>query len=178
MSTRTSLLVGLALLVLLALVPVDLNDIGVPYPGLRRYGTCILTLWLVTAIAAMGVNLIVGYAGQETLAQAAFVGIGAYLTAIVTKSGVPFGVAFAASGLLTFAIGIALGFPALRVQKHYLAFVTLAFSVLCWLVFRNEEWITGGVMGIRDIERPSFLGWPSAQLRPLLLVRARHRLDP
>ena len=45
-------------------------------------------------------------------------------------------------------------------QKHYLAFVTLAFSVLCWLVFRNEQWITGGVMGIRDIERPSFLGWP------------------
>ena len=66
----------------------------------------------------------------------------------------PFGVAFAASGLLTFVIGIALGFPALRVQKHYLAFVTLAFSVLCWLVFRNEQWLTGGVMGIRDIERP------------------------
>src|SRR4029453_6290758 len=91
MSTRASLLIGLLLLVLLALAPVDLNDIGVPYPGLRRYGTYILTLWLVTAIAAMGVNLIVGYAGQETLAQAAFVGIGAYLTAIVTKAGVPFG---------------------------------------------------------------------------------------
>ncbi|HKH67942.1 MAG TPA: branched-chain amino acid ABC transporter permease [Reyranella sp.] len=160
MSTRAALLLGLVLLVLLALAPVDLNEVGVPYPGLRRYGTYILTLWLVTAIAAMGVNLIVGYAGQETLAQAAFVGIGAYLTAIVTKAGVPFGVAFAASGLLTFTIGIALGFPALRVQKHYLAFVTLAFSVLCWLVFRNEQWITGGVMGIRDIERPSFLGWP------------------
>ena len=78
MSTRGALLLGLVLLVLLALAPVDLNDIGVPYPGLRRYGTYILTLWLVTAIAAMGVNLIVGYAGQETLAQAAFVGIGAY----------------------------------------------------------------------------------------------------
>ena len=99
MSTRAALLLGLVLLVLLALMPVDLSDIGVPYPGLRRYGTYILTLWLVTAIAAMGVNLIVGYAGQETLAQAAFVGIGAYLTAIVTKAGVPFGVAFAASGL-------------------------------------------------------------------------------
>jgi ABC-type branched-subunit amino acid transport system ATPase component/ABC-type branched-subunit amino acid transport system permease subunit len=160
MSTRAALLLGLVLLVLLALMPVDLNDIGVPYPGLRRYGTYILTLWLVTAIAAMGVNLIVGYAGQETLAQAAFVGIGAYVTAIVTKAGIPFGVAFAASGLLTFVIGIALGFPALRVQKHYLAFVTLAFSVLCWLVFRNETWLTGGVMGLRDIERPSFLGWP------------------
>ena len=88
MSNRTTLLIGVVLLVLLALAPLDLASIGLPYPGLRRYGTYILTLWLVTAIAAMGVNLIVGYAGQETLAQAAFVGIGAYLTAIATKSGV------------------------------------------------------------------------------------------
>jgi branched-chain amino acid transport system permease protein len=159
MSTRASLLIGLLLLVLLALAPVDLNDIGVPYPGLRRYGTYILTLWLVTAIAAMGVNLIVGYAGQETLAQAAFVGIGAYLTAIAGKHGVPFGLSFLLSGLVTFVIGIALGFPALRVQKHYLAFVTLAFSVLCWLVFRNETAVTGGVMGLRDIERPIVFGF-------------------
>jgi len=158
MSKRAALLTGLALLIVLALVPADLTGLGLPYPGLRRYGTYILTLWLVTAIAAMGVNLIVGYAGQETLAQAAFVGIGAYLTAIAGKYGVPFGVSFAASGLLTFVIGIALGFPALRVQKHYLAFVTLAFSVLCWLVFRNETALTGGVMGLRVIERPVVFG--------------------
>jgi len=159
MNARRSLALALVALVLLALVPVDLSGLGLPYPGLRRYGTYILTLWLVTAIAAMGVNLIVGYAGQETLAQAAFVGIGAYLTAIAGKHGVPFGVSFIASGIVTFVIGIALGFPALRVQKHYLAFVTLAFSVLCWLVFRNETAVTGGVMGIRDIERPIVLGF-------------------
>ena len=70
---------------LLALAPVDLTDLGMPYPGLQALRHYILTLWLVTAIAAMGVNLIVGYAGQETLAQAAFVGIGAYLTAIVDQ---------------------------------------------------------------------------------------------
>ncbi len=158
MSNRAAILVGLALLALLALLPADLTTLGIPYPGLKRYGTYILTLWLVTAIAAMGVNLIVGYAGQETLAQAAFVGIGAYLTAIAGKHGVPFGLSFVASGVVTFVVGIALGFPALRVQKHYLAFVTLAFSVLAWLVFRNEAEMTGGVMGLRDIERPSLLG--------------------
>lgn len=158
MKTRSALLLGLVLLILLALIPADLNGLGLPWAGLKRYGTYILTLWLVTAIAAMGVNLIVGYAGQETLAQAAFMGIGAYLTAIAGKHGVPFGVSFLLSGLVTFVIGIALGVPALRVQKHYLAFVTLAFSVLCWLVFRNEAEITGGVMGLRDIERPILLG--------------------
>lgn len=147
-------LMGLALIVL----PLDLTSIGIPYPGLKRYGTYILTLWLVTAVAAMGVNLIVGYAGQETLAQAAFLGIGAYTTALMTKAGVPFGLAFLASGVATFVIGVVLGFPALRVQKHYLAFVTLAFAVVAWLVFRNEQWLTGGVFGITDISRPTLFG--------------------
>jgi len=143
---------------LLILAPVDLTSVGIPYPGLKRYGTYIMTLWLVTAIAAMGVNLIVGYAGLETLAQAAFLGIGAYITALMVKAGLPFGFAFAASGAAAFVVGIMLGFPALRVRKHYLAFVTLAFSVLAWLVFRNEQWLTGGVMGLTDINRPSLFG--------------------
>ena len=107
----------------------------------------------------MGVNLIVGYAGQETLAQAAFLGIGAYLDRAHDQGGRARSVSLSAPrACSTFIIGIVLGFPALRVQKHYLAFVTLAFSVLCWLVFRNEQWLTGGVMGIRDIERPSLFG--------------------
>ena len=122
--------------------------------ALQRYGVYVLTLWLVTAVAAMGVNLIVGYAGQETLAQAAFLGIGAFTTALLIKAGVPFGIAFAASGAAAFVVGFLIGFPALRVQKHYLAFVTLAFSVFVWLVIRNEEWLTGGVAGIQDIPRP------------------------
>jgi branched-chain amino acid transport system permease protein len=154
-----------AVVVILALAPVDLSGFDLPWAGLRRYGIYILTLWLVTAVAAMGVNLIVGYAGQETLAQAAFLGIGAYATAIMTKAGIPFGLAFFASGAAAFVVGIALGFPALRVQKHYLAFVTLAFSVFAWLVFRNEEWLTGGVSGISNIPRPSLFG---ASLRPAL----------
>ncbi len=151
--------------VALVLAPVDLSSLGVPYAGLKRYGTYILTLWLVTTVAAMGVNLIVGYAGQETLAQAAFLGIGAYTTALMTKAGVPFGVAFLASGVAAFVVGVMLGFPALRVQKHYLAFVTLAFTVFVWLVIRNEEWLTGGVSGIANINRPSLFG---LSLRPAL----------
>ena len=56
MSTRRTLLVGLGLLVVLALVPADLTGLGLPYAGLKRYGTYILTLWLVTAIAAMEIG--------------------------------------------------------------------------------------------------------------------------
>lgn len=153
-------------LALLILVPADLTGLGIPWGGLRRYGLYILTLWLVTSIAAMGVNLIMGYAGQETLAQAAFLGIGAYTMALLTtKLGLPFFVAFFAAGTLCFIVGVVLGFPALRVQRHYLAFVTLAFSVFVWLVIRNEEWLTGGVSGIQDVPRPVLFG---IKLRPAL----------
>ncbi len=150
-----------AILAVLILAPADLTGLGLPWGGFRRSDIDVLTLWLITAIAAMGVNLIVGYAGQETLAQAAFLGIGAYLTALMTKAGYPFVAAFLASGLLSFVVGILLGFPALRVQKHYLAFVTLAFTVFAWLVFRNEEWLTGGVTGIQNIPRPTLFGFRS-----------------
>lgn len=153
-------------MILLILIPADLTGLGLPWAGLKRYGLFILSLWLVTSIAAMGVNLIMGYAGQETLAQAAFLGIGAYTMALLTtKLGAPFFVAFLAAGVLSFLVGVVLGFPALRVQKHYLAFVTLAFAVFVWLVIRNEEWLTGGVSGIQDVPRPVIFG---IKLRPAL----------
>ncbi len=124
-----------------------------------RYGTYVLSLWLVTAIAVMGLNLTLGLAGLKSLAQAAFMGIGAYATALLTtKGGMGWLPAFAISGLLTFAVGLVLGFPALRVKAHYLAFVTLAFSTLIWLVLRNEQWLTGGVFGLSNIPRPTLFG--------------------
>lgn len=127
--------------------------------GMGRYGTYVLSLWLVMSIGVMGLNLTLGYAGQTSLAQAAFMGLGAYATAILTtKYGVSWYAAFGFSGLLTFCVGLLLGFPALRVRHHYLAFVTLAFSTLIWLVIRNEQWLTGGVYGISNINRPDFLG--------------------
>ena len=127
--------------------------------GMGRYGTYVLSLWLVMSIGVMGLNLTLGYAGQSSLAQAAFMGLGAYATAILTtKYGVSWYAAFALSGLLTFAVGLLLGFPALRVRTHYLAFVTLAFSTLIWLLIRNEQWLTGGVYGISNINRPDFFG--------------------
>ena len=128
--------------------------------GMGRYGTYVLSLWLVMSVAVMGLNLTLGYAGLKSLAQAAFMGIGAYATALLTsKVGLNWYASFAISGLLTFAVGLVLGFPALRVKAHYLAFVTLAFSTLIWLVLRNEQWLTGGVFGLSNIPRPSFFGF-------------------
>ena len=111
-------------------------------------------------IAAIGLNLTLGYAGQISLAQAAFVGIGAYITALLTTKGWPFWSTYLLGGVSCFAIGWLLGYPALRVQHHYLAFVTLAFNTLVYLIFRNEEWLTGGIYGISNVPRPDVCGWP------------------
>lgn len=132
--------------------------------GMKSYGIYVISFWLVMSIAAMGLNLTLGYAGLKSLAQAAFLGIGAYATALITAKGGALGpvwswpLAFVVSGALTFAAGVVLGFPALRVKFHYLAFVTLAFATVMFLIFRNEQWLTGGVYGFPNIPRPTLFG--------------------
>lgn len=126
---------------------------------LKPFGIFLISMWAVLTIAAIGLNLTLGYAGQVSMAQGAFVGIGAYTLALLTQAGVPYPLAFLASGVLCFVIGWGLGYPALRVQHHYLAFVTLAFTTLIFLLLRNEEWLTGGIYGVNAIARPVFFGW-------------------
>jgi branched-chain amino acid transport system permease protein len=130
---------------------------------LKSYGIYLLSMWAVLSVAAIGLNLTLGYAGQISLAQGTFVGIGAYCVALLVPLGVPYPVAFIGAGVLCFAIGWLLGYPALRVQHHYLAFVTLAFTTLVFLVMRNEEWLTNGIYGINAIPRPVFFGWSTGK---------------
>ncbi len=127
--------------------------------GQGNYIVYTLCSWLLFSIAAMGLNLTLGYAGQVSLAQAAFMGIGAYITALMTLAGIHWFFAAVLSIAASFAMGLLLGYPALRVQHHFLAFVTLAFNTLLFLVLRNEEEITGGSFGLSGMERPSFFGF-------------------
>jgi branched-chain amino acid transport system permease protein len=128
-------------------------------PYLKSYGIYLLSYWLVFVIATMGLNLTVGYAGQKSLGHAAFFGMGAYTVAILMKAGFSFWLGLPAAALICFFVGIALGFPALRVQTIYLAFATLGFNTAVWLVMRNEEWLTGGTFGINNIARPALFGF-------------------
>ena len=154
------IVLGIVVIAALIIAPMYLN----------RYGLFILSQWAVMTIAAMGLNLTLGYAGQVSLAQGAFVGIGAYAAAIMTSNGMPLIAGLAVAILLCFAIGWILGYPALRVQHHYLAFVTLAFSTLAFLVFRNESWLTNGIYGISNIPRPSIFGYPTNRPLPFYYV--------
>jgi branched-chain amino acid transport system permease protein len=150
--------IALGIVTIAALIFVPIN--------FSRYALFILSQWAVMTIAAMGLNLTLGYAGQVSLAQGAFVGIGANAAAIMTTQGVPLMAALGVSVLLCFVVGWLLGYPALRVQHHYLAFVTLAFSTLAFLVFRNEDWLTKGIYGISNIPRPVIFGFPTNRALP------------
>ena len=147
---------------IIAVVAAAIVAVALPF-FLAPFGIYLISMWTVLTIAAIGLNLTLGYAGQVSLAQGAFVGIGAYCVALMTQAGWPYPFAFVCAGLLCFVIGWILGYPALRVQHHYLAFVTLAFTTLVFLVLRNEEWLTHGIYGIDGIARPTLLGWSTGE---------------
>jgi branched-chain amino acid transport system permease protein len=146
----------LAGLVMLVLAPL----------GHGTYIVYLLCSWLIFTIAAMGLNLTLGYAGQISLAQASFMAIGAYTTAILTLAGWHWVFGMALGVALCFIVGLALGFPALRVKGHFLAFVTLAFNSLVFLVTRNEDWLTGGTYGLSGMPRPGFYVFDVARQLP------------
>lgn len=125
----------------------------------KTYGVYLLTYWLVYVIANLGLNLIVGYAGLKALGHAAFFGVGAYTSAILMRAGVDFWPAMGVGMVLCFVLGLLVGFPALRVQMHYLAFATLGLNEIFVLVVKNESWLTGGTFGISNIARPSLFGY-------------------
>jgi len=102
----------------------------------------------VLCIASVGLMMLSGFTGLVSLGHAAFIGIGAYAHTLLLTAGVPWIVSLAAAGALTALIGLLLGIPALRMTGLYLAFATLAFSVLVEHVLGNWDSLTNGHTGI------------------------------
>jgi branched-chain amino acid transport system ATP-binding protein/branched-chain amino acid transport system permease protein len=113
---------------------------------------------LLFALLAIGLGLVMGIAGQVNLAQIAFFGVGAYVTAIATTH---FGYGFWVAGLLAVAAtvltGLVVGTPALRIQSHYLGIVTLGLAVAFVDLITNAP-VTGGDSGISGIPTPPLFG--------------------
>ena len=99
---------------------------------MNAYVITIATIIAIYAVVVCGLNVIVGYAGQISLGHAAFFGIGAYITGILTVSFYPFEtgftVALITATVVTAVIGILLGIPTLHLRGDYLALVTLGFG--------------------------------------------------
>src|SRR5256885_8803678 len=106
-------------------------------------------LVFVFALAGIGLNLLMGFAGQVSLGHAGFMGIGAYTVAIgPVHLGLPSWLSFAAGAALSALVAFVVGRPILRLKGHYLAVATLGFGLLLAIVFTNEARFTGGPDGM------------------------------
>ncbi len=153
---------GLALLITLIYPFLD-GPLLAPLFGGSTLGIMIPVL--IFTLLALGLNIVVGYAGLLDLGYAAFFAIGAYTAAFLTspQSPLPFRTDFWIALLLSWAVaavfGVVLGAPTLRLRGDYLAIVTLAFGEIVPRVFLNLEGWTGGSRGMNPIGRPTIFGY-------------------
>jgi len=111
------------------------------------------------ALVALGLNIVIGYAGLLDLGYVGFYAVGAYTTGVLTSYHWhwPFFLALPLAIAVTMVSGVILGAPTLRVRGDYLAIVTLGFGEIIRLVVTNVEWV-GAASGIKDIPHPNNIG--------------------
>ena len=116
---------------------------GVPTSFVTMMGSIVYT-----AIAGLGVNVLLGYSGQISLGHAAFMGLSAYLSAYLTKQmDLPFLLSVLIAVVAPFLIGLILGAVAVRLEGFYLAIATLGFGEILRQLFIEMDWFTGGFSG-------------------------------
>ena len=119
----------------------------------------VAALVLIFALAALGLNLLMGFAGQVSLGHAGFFGIGGYATAIgPTYLGLPSWLSIIAGAAVSSLIAFLVGRPILRLKGHYLAVSTLGFGLLVAIVLNNEARWTGGPDGM-SVPRLALFDW-------------------
>ncbi len=139
-SSRRLAAVGLAVLGLLA--PVLLGE----------YALRVMNLSLIASLAVIGLCIAFGWAGLIQLGQAAFVGVGAYGSAILSRdAGLPFWAAVPLAALLAGAAAVLIGFPMLRLRGHYLALATVGLNATAVTLVSNAGGWSGGYDGFSDI---------------------------
>jgi branched-chain amino acid transport system permease protein len=115
---------------------------------MSNYWLGIFNIVGITLIAALGLNIMVGYCGQLSIGHAGFIAVGAYTSAILTnRFEMPFIVGLIAAGLVSGFVGLIFGLPSVRVKGFYLAITTIAAQfIIIWVI--NHWSITGGFNGI------------------------------
>jgi len=141
----------------LALLAAAILLLPLAFPSAYYYRVGAL-VW-VSALAAVGLNVLMGQAGQVSLGHAGFFGIGAYAVAIgPAHLGIPPWAALPLGAGLAGALAYLIGRPVLRLRGHYLAIATLGLGVLVQIVLTNESQWTGGPDGMR-VARLELFGW-------------------
>jgi branched-chain amino acid transport system permease protein len=140
--------------------------IALPAVVPNAYEMGVITRICLYALLALGLNVVVGFAGLLDLGYVAFFGIGSYIYAFLASPHFglhwPFVAALAAAVCVTAIFGILIGAPTLRLRGDYLAIVTLGFGEITYILLINLDRpidITGGPSGIVSIDPPSFFGF-------------------
>jgi branched-chain amino acid transport system permease protein len=123
-----------------------------------EYWLAQLTFVLIYSIVGLGLMLLAGFTGLFSIGHAAFLGVGAYTHAVLVGMALPFPLALAAAGLLSAAVGVIVGLPALRVKGIYLGIATLSFGFIVVEVLARWESVTKGNTGLH-VGPPELLGY-------------------
>lgn len=114
-----------------------------------NYWIGLLTLCSISAIGAIGLNILTGFTGQISIGVGAFLGVGGYTSAILTSTyGLSFWISLPLAGIVTALIGGLFGVPSLRLKGLYLAIATLAAQVIILFVISRWDSLTGGTAGM------------------------------
>lgn len=168
-------------IIIVALLPLVITN---------NYQRGVLTFVAIYTMVAVGLNLLMGYAGQVSLGHAAFFGIGAYTSAICsTQTSFSPWLAILLGIIIAAGVALLIGIPCLRLKGHYLAMATLGFGWIVYIIFDNWKSLTQGSSGIINIPNLSigsfvfssdisrfYLSWSLAILLLLLsanLIRSR-----
>lgn len=139
---------------------VVLAAIAVPWGMTNEYYLRVLTMVLLYSIVAFSINLVVGFCGQLDMGRAAFVGLGAYWSALMTtKMHLPFLISFISAGFFAALVGLVLGLICMKSSFDYLTLITIGFLEICRLVMLNWISVTNGAMGIRMVPPPNAFGF-------------------
>ncbi len=114
------------------------------------YEISLLTAMSISVLFALSLNLITGLCGQISLGHAAFLGIGAYTSALLCKAGLPFFATLPLAMLMAGLVGVVVGLTSLRVRNDFLAITTMGVVFLFVGIVRQQDWL-GGEMGISNI---------------------------
>jgi ABC-type branched-subunit amino acid transport system ATPase component/ABC-type branched-subunit amino acid transport system permease subunit len=127
-------------------------------PGVRNSTLTILAGVCATAVAALGLDVLIGRAGQLSLAQASFVGVGAFATIQAGGRGAPWPLALLCGVAATAVVATVAGLPSLRIRGLQIAIVTLAFQIAAERYVYPDDKLTGASL---TIDRPSLLNTPA-----------------
>ena len=136
--------------------------IGVPFLVDEYLFRAILIPFVILSLAALGVNILVGYCGQISLGSGAFMAVGAYAAynTFIRVEGMPLIVALLAGGFFATLVGMFFGIPSLRVKGLYLAVATLAAQFFCDWAFLRIKWFTNdSTSGSVSVSNLQVFGW-------------------